>query len=53
MFSLHACCAVIDSYGFGENTFIAILRDLKARNMIRNGYVCQKDLDKVIREYQL
>jgi hypothetical protein len=53
MFSLHAACAVIDAYGFGENTFVAILRDLKARDMIRDGYVSQKNLDKVIREYQL
>jgi len=53
MFSIQACCGVIDGYGFGENTFVAILRELKARNMIRNGYVNQKDLNKVIREYQL
>lgn len=53
MFSLHAACAVIDAYNFGDNTFVAILRELKSRNMIRDGMVSQRDLDKVIQEYRL
>ncbi len=51
--SLHAACAVLDAYDFGENTFIAILRTLKARGLIRDDGVLQSALNKVIDEFKI
>ena len=47
-FSLKACCGVMDGYGMGENAMLAVLHDLKARNLIRDGYVLQTDLQAAI-----
>lgn len=53
LFSLRAACGVIDSYNFGDNAFVAILRSLKDRGMIKNGYVLQSHLNSVISEFKL
>lgn len=54
MFSIHAACAVIKSYGLGDNTMIAILQALKAAGQLRSdGYVLQGDLDKQIQAFKL
>lgn len=53
MFSLKAALAVMDSYGLGENAMIAILRTLKELGQIKDGYVLQSNLDKLIKEYAL
>ncbi len=50
--SLHAACAVIDAYDVGDNTFTAILRTLKERNLIHDGRVLQSALNSVIDEYR-
>ena len=53
MFSIHAVCNVLDSYGIGENGMMEILRNLKDAGKIKNGYVLQKDLDKEIQAMRL
>lgn len=51
--SLHAVCAVIDGYDFGDNTFTAILLALKDRGLIRDGRVLQSALNRVIKEFRV
>lgn len=54
--SLHAACAVIESHGIDDDGMVAILRGLKAGQLIQQSSftgpgVMQSDLDRAIRKH--
>lgn len=56
VFSLHAACAVMESHGVDDDGMVAILRALKAEQLIQQSSftgpgVMQSDLDRAIRKH--
>ena len=53
MFSLKACLGVMEASGLGDNAVSAILAELREGGKIKDGYVLQTDLDKLIRKFKI